>query len=111
MEIDEQKQGAVTVLRPRGALTESEAAVFSSRVRQSIASTLGRVVLDAGAVPFVDSKGLEALVEIAEELADSGLSLRLCGVNETLREVFDLTGTGSLFEHHEDATSAVRSFM
>ena len=111
MEIDEQKQGAVTVLRPRGALIEADAAAFGAHVRRSIASTLGRVVLDAGALPFVDRAGLQTLVEIAEELSDSGLSLRLCNVNETLREVFDLTGTSSLFEHHEDATSAVRSFL
>lgn len=111
MEIDEQKQGAVTVLRPRGPLVEADAPGFASRVRHAIAGSLGRVVLDASSLAFVDSIGLEALVDIAEELADSGLSLRLCGVNETLREVFDLTGTASLFEHHEDATSAVRSFL
>lgn len=111
MDIEELKQGAVTVLRPKGALTEAEADAFASRIRHAIAATLGRVVLDAGAIPFVDSKGLETLVDIAEELGDSGLSLRLCGLNETLREVLDVTGTSSLFEHHEDATSAVRSFL
>lgn len=111
MEIDQQRQGAVTVLRPKGPLVEAESADFASRVRLAIASSLGRVVIDAASLPFVDSRGLETLVEIAEELADSGLSLRLCGVNETLREVFDLTGTSGLFEHHEDATSAVRSFL
>jgi anti-anti-sigma factor len=111
VDIEELRQGAVTVLRPKGALTEAEAPDFASRIRHAIAATLGRVVLDAGAVPFVDSRGLETMVDIAEELGDSGLSLRVCNLNETLREVMDLTGTASLFEHHEDATSAVRSFL
>lgn len=111
MDIDEQKQGAVTVLKPKGPLVEAEAAGFATRVRQSIAASLGRVVVDVSLMPFVDSRGLETLVDIAEELGDSGLSLRLCNVNETLREVFDLTGTANLFERHEDATAAIRSFL
>ncbi len=111
MDIDELKQGAVSVLRPRGPLLEPEADAFAARLRGAIAASLGRVVLDASAMAFVDSKGLETLVEIAEELGDSGLSLRMCNVNETLREVFDLTGTADLFESHEDATAAVRSFL
>jgi len=111
VDIEEQKQGAVTVLKPKGPLVGTESVDFAARVRQVIAASLGRVVVDTAAMPFVDSAGLECLVEIAEELGDSGLCLRLCNVNETLREVLDLTGTAGLFERHEDATAAVRSFM
>lgn len=111
MEIAQSKQGAVTVLRPKGPLIEADAPAFASQVRQAVAASLGRVVVDADALPFVDSKGLEALVELAEELGDSGLALKLCAVNETVREVLDLTGTAGLFEYHEDATSAIRSFL
>ncbi|MEZ6234689.1 MAG: STAS domain-containing protein [Phycisphaerales bacterium] len=111
MEIDEQKQGAVTVLRPKGPLVEADAPVFAKRVREVVAGSLGRVVIDAKALPFLDSAGLETLVDLAEELGESGLTLRLCAVNETVREVFELTGTSGLFEYHEDSTAAVRSFL
>ena len=40
--------------------------------------SLGRVVLDAGAIPFVDSRGLEVLVEVTEELGQGGRALKLC---------------------------------
>jgi len=37
--------------------------------------------------------------------------LRLCAANKTVREVLDLTDLAGLFDHFEDATTAVRSFL
>ena len=111
MQINEEKKGAVTVLRPDGALTQADAETFKQRLLDIRKASLGRFVVDVSSVPYVDSKGLEALVEVNEELARSGQSLKICGVNETLREVLDLTELAGLFEPYEDAGSAVRSFL
>jgi anti-sigma B factor antagonist len=111
MKITEQLQGAVIVLKPEGALVEGVATVLKDRLIQAMTSSLGRFVVDLSAVPFVDSKGLETLVEVTEELGQSGQVLRLCAANKTVREVLDLTDLAGLFDHFEDATTAVRSFL
>ena len=111
MKINEQLQGAVTVLRPEGPLIDTEAAVVKQRLLQTLSSSLGRFVVDMSAIPYVDSKGLEALVEVTEEMGRSGQALRMCGANKTVREVLELTDLASLFEHFEDANTAVRSFL
>jgi anti-sigma B factor antagonist len=74
-------------------------------------SSLGRVVIDMSAVPFVDSKGLESLVDLTEEMAKSGQVLKLCAPSKTVREVLELTAVVSMFDHFEDVNSAVRSFL
>ena len=111
MKIQEQRQGAVTVLKPEGALVEQSAGVFKQRVMQALGTNLGRFVVDLSAVPFVDSKGLEVLVEVTEEMGKSGQALRMCSANKTVREVLELTDLASMFEHFEDANTAVRSFL
>lgn len=111
MEIEEQRQGAVTVLRPQGPLALDDALRFKRRAEDALSKNLGRVLIDTSAIPYVDSQGLEALVDLSEQLADSGLALKLCGENETLREVFDLADVAALFEHYEDVNTAVRSFL
>lgn len=111
MKIHEQQHGAVMVVKPEGALIDAGVSPFRERLDQVRRATLGRVVADLSACPFIDSKGLEALVEATEEMAGSGQVLRLCGVNETVREVLELTDLSRLFEHYEDANSAVRSFL
>jgi anti-anti-sigma factor len=59
----------------------------------------------------VDSRGLEALVDVTNEMSRSGQWLKLCAVNRTVRQVLELTGLSSQFEHFEDPNSAVRSFL
>jgi anti-sigma B factor antagonist len=111
MEIQEQQQGAVVVLKPVGPLIQAEAEPFRARMQEALGRSLGRVVLDASAIPFVDSAGLEALVDFTERLADGGRALKLCGASEMLREIFELTGWGDAFEYFADAASAARSFL
>ena len=111
MQIDQQRQGAVTVIRPQGPLTEQDAPALRNHLREVLAESLGRFIVDVGGIPFVDSAGLEALVDAGEELTQSGLSLKLCSVPETLAQVFSLTGVSDHFEQYEDANAAIRSFL
>ena len=111
MDIQEERKGAITVLRPVGPLVQQDADQFKSRLLQVRSDRLGRFVVDTGSVPYVDSRGLEVLVETNEQMTQSGQALKLCGLNETLREVFDVTELANLFEQYEDVASAVRSFL
>lgn len=111
MEIHEQRHGAVTVIKPDGALQGDDADRVATHVRDALEKAMGRIVFDAGKVPFVDSKGLECLLGLSEEAELGGQSFRLCNANETVREVLELTGLADRFEHFDDVTSAVRSFL
>jgi anti-anti-sigma factor len=111
MEIQEQKQGAVTILKPMGALIEPEARLFKQQATETATKSLGRVVIDASAIAFLDSSGVEALVDLADQVSQSGRALKLCGANETVREVLELTGWTHAIEHFEDVNTGVRSFL
>jgi anti-sigma B factor antagonist len=111
MQIGEQRHGAVTVVSPQGPLALGDADQFKAHVQDVMVRSLGRFVVDAAAVPYVDSNGLEALVAITDELSQSGRVLKLCGACETVREVLELTELSPLFEHFGDVNSAIRSFL
>ncbi|MEM7681368.1 MAG: STAS domain-containing protein [Planctomycetota bacterium] len=111
MEIREHQVGAVAVLEPRGALVEDAGALLRDRVVDLHRKQLGRLAIDAGGVPYIDSLGLEALLDASEVLIDSGRSLKLCGACETVREVLDLVGLASVVEQYENVQDAVRSFL
>ena len=111
MKITEQLQGAVTVIRPEGPLIGTDAATVKQKLLNTLNQTLGRLVLDLSAIPYVDSAGLEALVDVSEEMSRGGQSLRVCSMNKTVREVLELTELASLFDHFDDTNTAVRSFL
>ena len=111
MQIESERQGAVTVLKPRGPLVAEDADALRLRGSDTIAASLGRMGSEAAACVFVARRGIESPLARADERADAGRVLKLCGVNETVREVLELTETGGAFEHYEDVTAAVRSFL
>jgi anti-anti-sigma factor len=111
VEYDEQKQGAVIVFKPNGALTGTDTDVFTTRFQATIGKAMGKCVLDASEVSYIDSAGLEALLDISDSLADLGRSLKISHVNDTLRETFDLTKTSAAFEYYDDINAAVRSYL
>ncbi|MFG0294248.1 MAG: STAS domain-containing protein [Phycisphaerales bacterium JB065] len=111
MQIQQYQHGAVTVLKPEGPLVGDDADLFRARTQSTMRSSFGRMVIDACGVPYVDSKGLEALNDLSDEMSKAGQPLRICSATETVREVFVLTNLDRLFEHFEDVGSAVRSFL
>lgn len=111
MQIAEQRNGAITVLSPQGPISGTDAEAFKRAAMDAIARAQGRCVIDAAGVPFVDSKGLEALLDVTEHFSQSGGALKLCAAPETVREVMNLTGLTSSFEYFQDVNTAVRSFL
>ncbi len=111
MRIEEQTQGAVTILKTIGPLTGDEAKALGARLGEVRQRTMGRYVLDASDLSFADSTGLEVLLEASEHLTRCGRSFKICQANDTLKEVIDLTGLSESFEHYDDVNSAVRSFL
>src|SRR3954471_3040225 len=111
MEVQEQRQGAVTILKPMGALIDPDAKLFKEQAADTATKSMGRILVDASAIPFVDSNGLEVLVDLTEQLSQSGRALKLCGANDTLREIIELTGWSHAFEHFPDVNTGVRSFL
>jgi anti-anti-sigma factor len=111
MNIERNTHGAVTVLKPVGAVTSDDADALYQRLIEVSRQSLGRVVLDASAVPFIDSRGLEVLLDFNDTMATSGRALKLCGLTDVVREALELTELAASFEEFEDVNSAVRSFL
>ena len=111
MRVTEKRQGAVAVILADGPLVGDDAEQLGGVVSASAANNLGRVVIDLSSIPFVDSRGLEVLLELAEKVSEGGRSLKLCAANKTVRQVLELTGLVAHFEYFDDAHAAVRSFL
>ena len=111
MKVAIEQCGGVAVIKPEGPITWANAEEFKSETIESMDKNLGRIIVDASSISYVDSKGLGVLVELSQELGQRGKTLKLCQVNETVRQVIELTGLRPLFEHFEDINTAVRSFL
>lgn len=110
MRISETRVGTVDVIKIGGPLVDDDAEAFISLTKKKLEAKNPRLVFDMDAVAYMDSRGIEGIVEIADELEQRGDRLRLAAVSSTCREVLELTGHASRAEFFEDSQTAVRSF-
>ncbi len=66
-----------------------------------------RVVLNLGAVRYIDSSGVASLVEGLKASRDVGSRFILFGVNKTIREVLQLSKLVKIFEIYESEEQCV----
>ena len=109
MKVDVQSSGAVAVLTPHGPLTTDEVPDFARVMRDSIEARDGRVVVDFQNVPFLDSAGIEALLEVAA-VAPGLVSPRFAQLGDTCREALDLTDVLAQLDVFDTVEHAIRSF-
>jgi anti-anti-sigma factor len=105
-----EKQGAVSVVRPEGPLTEAQAPGFLQAALGKLGQGRPMVVIDMHGVPLVDSAGLEALVEIREKIEARGGAVKLAAVNALCTGILRVNGIGQKFEQFSHIKSAVARF-
>jgi len=66
-----------------------------------------RVVLNLGAVRYMDSSGVASLVEGLKASRDVGTRFILFGLNKTIREVLQLSKLLKIFEIYENEEQSV----
>ncbi len=66
-----------------------------------------RVVLNLGAVRYIDSSGVASLVEGLKASRDVGSRLILYGLNKTIREVLQLSKLLKIFEIYDNEEQSV----
>lgn len=69
-----------------------------------------RFLLDFTPTAYIDSSGLGALVSANRKVRDAGGDLRLAGLNEDLRSLFELTKLDTLFTISATPAEALAGF-
>ena len=90
MTIDSTVNGAVVTLKLVGRLDTSTAPALEAAIDGCIAG-LQELVLDCSTLEYVSSAGLRVILKAQKQMNAQG-SMKLIGVNETIMEVFDITG-------------------
>ncbi|MFC8922573.1 STAS domain-containing protein [Cellulosimicrobium sp. NPDC057127] len=94
------------VLTPHGRLTLTTAAHLRDAVTELVGAGRVRLVVDLGALEFVDSSGLGALVAGLRTARAGGGDLRLANASEQVATVLRLTNLDRVLRVHDDAATA-----
>lgn len=102
--------GDVAVFRfPGEYLNASNARAFKSDI-QSVLAGRRKVVFDLSNMTFIDSMGLAALLSCLRQLNHNEGDLKLCGMNGSVRSVFELVRFHKVLDLLNDREEAVQAF-
>ncbi len=100
----------VAVMQVEGQLIVGNRQELKELVQRALDAGERRILIDFSRTGYIDSSGLGALVSISRKIREAGGELRLSGLNEGLRSLFELTKLDTLFAIAETPQQALASF-
>ena len=102
--------GGVQVIEVDGQLIVGNRQELKQRVLDSIEAGDRKFLIDFTKTGYIDSSGLGVLVSLSKKIRDEGGDLRLAGLNEDLKTLFELTKLDTLFAITDSAEQALTAF-
>jgi anti-sigma B factor antagonist len=111
VEISERIVGAVTILDLKGTLTIGDGAqLLKDKAESLVFQRRTQIVVNLGAVPYIDSGGLGQLVACYTTVAKSGGRLTLLNVNTRNHDLLSITKLVAVFESFDTEPEAIASY-
>jgi anti-anti-sigma factor len=109
VEILQSERSGFAVFALAGRLDTKTAPDFEKKLLELLKGGARRFVVDFSPTEYVSSAGLRVLVMLAKKLAGGEGRLVLCGMNDSIREVFEISGFTALFAITATVDDAVAS--
>jgi anti-anti-sigma factor len=103
-------QNDVTIVAFRGSLDSKTSPQAQQALDGICAAGTRKLLVDFTALDYISSAGLRVLLATTKRLKGAGGALRLFGLNETVREVFDISGFSTIFAVCATEADALRKF-
>lgn len=110
MEIKQEAINDVTVLKLKGRLDASSAKDLKEEVGSLSEEDRIKLVIDLGAVDFIDSSGFGSLISSLRRVNKLGGDIKIAAPQDQVRAIFELTRLHRIFGIYEDSAAAATSF-
>lgn len=89
--------GPETVVVVSGRVDTTASPEFEKALQPILESTISKVKMDCNRLEYLSSSGLRLFLILQKNIKSKGGLLRICGLNDAIRETFNLTGFASIF--------------
>ena len=103
-------RAGVTVVEVDGQLIVGNRHELKDMIQAALDRGERKLLVDFSRTGYIDSSGLGALVSITKRIREASGELRLAGLNDDLRSLFELTKLDTLFTITETPEQALATF-
>jgi anti-sigma B factor antagonist len=100
----------LTIIRLEGAVDAHTAPRFEEAVQSAIDEGKYLIIVDCEKLSYISSAGLGVFMCFIEEVREEGGDIIICGLNEKVRQPFEILGFETLYEFCPDVMGAKTRF-
>lgn len=101
---------SLVILSLKGFLDAHTAPDFEAALQQEIDAKNLHVIIDCSELTYISSAGLGVFMGYIEEVRENGGDIKICGLIDKVRQVFDMLGFDQLFDIENDVEGARQRF-
>ncbi len=92
MELAQERDAGINVIRPAGRVDGSNSAELHGALIAALSDEDERVILDMGGIDYISSAGLRVLLLVAQQLGSKSTPFAVCSLAASVNEVFRISG-------------------
>ena len=110
MQITVKSANDVALVAIKGRLDTQTAPDAQAHLSQLMDGGDSKIVVDFAELDYISSAGLRILLVAAKQLKTADGELRICNLNDVVKEVFDISGFSTIFAVFGSETEALDGF-
>ena len=110
MQIDRMEEQGIVILAPHGRLDSNTATFLEEEIDRVGFDDQGfHVLVDFRGVEYISSAGLRVVLKAVKERKDGPKSFATSGMQDHVREIFEISGFDTYVPIHDDTAKAISS--
>ncbi len=102
----------IAILEPKGSIIGGEETdELKTKAKDLLEQGNRKLIIDLGAVTYINSSGIGALVSIHSQFQKVQGKIKLCNMSKGIENVFVITKLTSVFDVEEEREEAIKKFQ
>jgi anti-sigma B factor antagonist len=110
VKINEEKNNDVLICGIEGEIDITTSPQLRKAFDEFVKKNEKKILVDFPNVVYIDSSGLATLIEMSQRLKKIGGRIRFSGMNQKIKNIFEVTKLHKLFEIFEDKQAGLKDF-
>ncbi len=110
LKINFRSNQAVAIVEPVGFINAHTARNFEDALQKVIDGNQLNIVINCQGLSYIASAGLGVIMGFIDQIRESNGDIRMCSMNETVFNIFDVLGFTQLYSIFDSEDKAVNSF-
>ena len=110
VDISTETAGEVTIVLVEGNLDTNTAPEAQQRLDALLEEGRSKLLVDFAALEYISSAGLRVLLSTTKRLNAAGGLMHISGLNETVDEIFEISGFSTIFNVFPTRAEALEKF-